>query len=136
MTNQEGSGTRILVIDDELEIRETLQIILNAEGYEVTAVADGRTALAAATRERFEVATIDLRMPGMSGRDTLAALRKQAPEIAVVVVSGYVTSAEADACLALGAVSILRKPFTLDRLLEVLHQARSRSRPAPGIPQS
>ena len=91
---------------------------------------DGAAAVRAVRSGRFALATMDLRMPGMTGRQTLALLRQLAPEIAVVVVSGYVTPAESNACLALGAVAIVHKPFEVESLLRVLRRAREEPHPS------
>jgi CheY-like chemotaxis protein len=114
---------RVLVVDDEPDVREMLEAVLGGEGYQVTTVPDGETALAAARSTRFDLATMDLRMPGMSGREALAALREIDPQLPVLVISGYATPEEATACLALGAIAVVSKPFGVASLLERIDRA-------------
>ena len=76
---------RVLVVDDEQDVRDLLTCMLSSEGYEVTTAADGAQALPAATAGSFDVATVDLRMPGLNGRETLAALHRLAPGMPVTV---------------------------------------------------
>lgn len=124
----EGSRPRVLVVDDEEDVREMMASILSDVGYVVTTVADGAAALAAVKRDPFALATLDLRMPGMSGRETLVGLRAIAPDMPVVVVSGHVTPAEAQACVAHGAFAIVRKPFSLKVLLATVERAEAQRR--------
>jgi CheY-like chemotaxis protein len=127
-----GRLPRLLVVDDEQDVREMMCAVLSSQGYEVTSVENGASALAAAQAERFDLATLDLRMPGLSGRETLAALRQVSPRTAAVVVSGYVTQSEAQACRALGAFAVVSKPFNVDALVRILELAREeRERAAP-----
>lgn len=127
-----GRFPRLLVVDDEQDVREMMGAVLSSQGYEVTAVANGAAALVAAKAEQFELATLDLRMPGLSGRETLAALRRVSPRTAAIIVSGYVTHSEAQACLALGAFAVVSKPFNVDTLVRILELAREeRGRAAP-----
>jgi CheY-like chemotaxis protein len=121
-----GSRGRVLVVDDEEDMREMMSLVLRVEGYDVVAVPDGASALRAVRAARFEAATLDLRMPGMDGIETLKELRRLFPDAAVVVVSGYVTPAEADACLALGAFAIVHKPFSVEELVDAIARAQER----------
>ncbi|HVI74557.1 MAG TPA: response regulator [Anaeromyxobacteraceae bacterium] len=119
---------RALVVDDEEDVREMVAIALRTEGYSVTAVRDGATAVRTVRTAPFDVVTLDFRMPGMGGLETLSELKKTAPRLPVIIVSGYVASAEVRTCHALGAFAVIRKPFELEDLLAVLHRAR-----APGM---
>jgi CheY-like chemotaxis protein len=121
-----GGRARILVVDDEPDVREMMCTVLAAEGYEVVAVEDGLQALSAAQRTRFDLVTMDLRMPGMGGRETLSRLRALDPVIQVLVVSGYATPEDSEACIALGAHAVVRKPLDLPRLLGFVEHALAR----------
>jgi CheY-like chemotaxis protein len=127
-----GGRARILVVDDEPDVREMMCAVLADEGYQVVAVEGGLQALLAAQRTRFDLATMDLRMPGMGGREALRELRALDPEIQVLVVSGYATPEESEACMALGAYAVVRKPVDLDRLLALVEHALARRRAACG----
>jgi CheY-like chemotaxis protein len=123
---------RILVVDDEPDVREMLRVVLSTEGYEVVAVEGGLEALSAAHGSRFDLVTMDLRMPEMGGREVLGQLRALDPDIPVLVVSGFTTPEESAACLALGAVAVVRKPLDLVRLLALVEHALARRRAACG----
>jgi CheY-like chemotaxis protein len=113
----------VLVVDDEDDVREVIGEVLREDGYDVCSVANGADALAMATQTHFDAVTMDLRMPGMTGRETLEALRKLAPSVPVVVVSGYATRDDTKACRCLGAFEVLQKPFDVERLLAVVQAA-------------
>lgn len=112
------SAGRVLVVDDEADLREVIGEVLGAAGYEVTTAASGAEALSLLDSRRFDVVTMDLRMPGLSGRETLEKMRRVAPEVVPVVVSGYATPDDRRAVAALGAYDVVAKPFDIDRLLQ------------------
>ncbi|APR84094.1 sigma-54 dependent DNA-binding response regulator [Minicystis rosea] len=120
---------RILVIDDEPDIRETLDMVLALAGYEVSTAASGISAIERMKTEHFDLVITDLRMPGLSGIDTVEALRKLDPGLAVIVVSGYASEDATARCLAQGALCVMNKPFQLDELLQVVKDALP---PPPG----
>jgi len=78
---------KILVIDDEPDIREILVRYLSTSGYDVVAAADGQEALVLAEVEDFALALVDFRMPGMSGLELLAELKRLDPEMPVVLIT-------------------------------------------------
>lgn len=114
---------RILVVDDEEDVRHVIRDLLAAEGHEVTTAATGGEAVRLARTRRFDVVTMDLRMPGMSGRDALAELHRTDPELVSVVVSGYATPLDSAAVRQLGAYEIVAKPFDIDHLIRVVDSA-------------
>lgn len=114
---------RILVIDDEVDIREALDALLSSVGYVVSTAESGVAAVERAEREPFDLAITDLRMPGLSGVDTVVALRRIKPGLAVIVVSGYVSDESALRCCEEGATRIVSKPFDLDDLLHAVEVA-------------
>ncbi len=114
---------RILVIDDEPDIRETLDMFLSSLGYEVSTAESGHTAVEQVQREAFDLVITDIRMPGMSGVDVMAALRRINPGLPVIVVSGYISEESGLRCSEAGAVGIIGKPFRLDDLLHVVQVA-------------
>lgn len=115
--------TRILVVDDEEDIRAALIDFFQIVGYEVTAVAGGMEAIEEVRQQRFDVVVTDLRMPGLDGLATLAALRGLDERLQFIIATGYATPAIEAECLAAGAAHVIRKPFELDeiqRVVEVL----------------
>ncbi len=121
---------RVLVVDDEADVREVLAQVFREAGLEAVTAADGATALALAQGAAFDVVTMDLRMPGLSGLETLAALRGLGTDARVVVVSGWLAKADVRACRALGAFDVVAKPFDLDQLVAVVREAAAA---APGL---
>lgn len=111
---------RILVIDDEPDLREALDMALALAGYEVYTAGSGATAIECAKSERFDLAITDLRMPGLSGADTLAALKEIDPTLAVIVLSGYASEEATQTLYERGALRVMSKPFQLDELLQTV----------------
>jgi DNA-binding NtrC family response regulator len=118
----------VLVVDDEESIRLGCEQTLAAEGHRVRTAADGKTALALAREEAFDVAILDLRMPGLGGLEVLAALRRDSPETEIIVVTGYATIESAVEAMRRGAYDYLAKPFGPDLLVAVVTRAFERRR--------
>ncbi len=117
--NARASGPyRVLVVDDEVMVRDVVCRMLEEVGYTVAPAADGPAALDLVRAGRFDAVILDLTMPGMSGREVLAALYALAPALPVIVCSGH----ERDRAHDLGA-GFLSKPFHFDDLLAVLEAA-------------
>lgn len=118
---------RILVVDDERAIRNTLQEVLEDEGYAVETAEDGASAIAAFERRRSDLVLCDIKMPGMDGTELLAHLLEIAP-VPVVMISGHGTIETAVECIREGAYDYIEKPLDLNRLLLSVRQALDRSR--------
>lgn len=108
---------RLLVVDDDEEITSTFKAILSSEGYDVSTARDGAEALALARAERFDLALLDLLLPGMDGWTVLQQLREVAPATRVVVLCADVDPAGEIEALRLGAVAVVLKPPDISRLL-------------------
>jgi CheY-like chemotaxis protein len=117
---------KILVVDDEPVIRESIAELLEAEGYRVAALARADEALAALRRERAALVLVDLVMPAMTGADLVQAVRADPAlnSVRVVVMTAAMPS-PADANLA--ADGVLRKPFELEDLLDTVARHCSRA---------
>ncbi len=120
---------RVLVVDDEPQIRRALGINLRARGYEVDLAESGEEALELAARRHPDVVVLDLGLPGIGGVEVIAGLRGWS-QVPVIVLS--VRDAEADKVAALdaGADDYVSKPFGMDELLARLRAALRRSAPA------
>jgi NtrC-family two-component system response regulator AlgB len=116
------AGLRVLVIDDEKNIRATLALCLESAGCSVTAAASSAVALAALERERFEIAFLDLRLADESGMDLLPKLLAVRPDLAVVVITAYATIETAVEAMRRGARDYLPKPFTPAQIRHVVEQ--------------
>ena len=113
-------GLRVLVVDDEPDIRQGLRKLLGTSGATVEAAADGQEALERLEREPFDLVLTDLMMPRRSGAELLADIGARWPEIAVLVFTGYGTIQTAVACLQGGAAHFITKPFDNEEVLRIV----------------
>ena len=121
--------SRILVIDDEAGIRDSLRMTLEYAGYEFVGAATGQEGLALAERDAPDVVLLDIKMPGMDGMDVLTRLRAMSELIPVVMISGHGTTSTAVEAIKRGAVDFLDKPFeSTDRLLVTIANALEHGR--------
>jgi NtrC-family two-component system response regulator AlgB len=110
----------ILVIDDETSLRRTLRTTLESMGHTVAEAANGDQALTVLRGQRFDFALLDLRLGRDSGMDLLSMLRRESPDLAVVVMTAYATVSSAVEAMRRGAFDYLPKPFTPDELRVLL----------------
>ena len=115
--------SRILVIDDEAAIRDSLRMTLEYEGYEFIGAATGQEGLALAEREAPDLVLLDVKMPGMDGIEVLERLRHMNEALPVVVVSGHGTISTAVEATKKGAFDFIEKPFASERVLVSLRNA-------------
>jgi DNA-binding NtrC family response regulator len=108
--------TRILVVDDEEIVRESLGGWLEKDGYTVDRAEDGPSALTKIKSERWSILIVDLKMPGMDGLQVLEEAKKLQPDLAVVIMTAYATVDTAVAAMKLGAYDYLVKPFDPEEL--------------------
>ncbi len=118
---------RILIVDDEKRQRDILQMILESEGYETTAAANGRHALQAVANEAFDVVLTDLKMPDLTGIDVLQELMKSQPSSCVILMTAHGSIDTAVEAMRKGAFDYLTKPLEKDELLMVLRRALERT---------
>ncbi len=117
------ASARILVVDDDPGVREYLEDFLGRRSYRVFTAASGEEALRTLSKTQPDLVTLDIAMPGMSGVETLRELRKQAPAVPVIVISGHGPARNIAEWRRLGATNFLRKPFTNEQLELVIRQA-------------
>ncbi len=111
---------RLLIVEDELPLAETLRDFLEEKGHEVLLAANGQEGLRVVLEEELDAAFLDVVLPKLSGLGLLERLKQLGRSLPVVAMSGQASEEEARACLRLGAVDYLSKPFSLDRLGLVL----------------
>lgn len=118
---------RILIVDDESEIREVISEYLEALGNHVDAFARGRQAIEQVGQEilPYDVAIVDWTMPGISGRDVVQAIQKGSPTTRIIVATGQLDLTAASG-LNLQEMAVLRKPFTLRSLSGTLSEVMER----------
>jgi two-component system KDP operon response regulator KdpE len=121
---------RILVVDDEPQIRRALAVNLRARGYDVDLAASGEEGLRSASAHHPDLVLLDLGLPGIDGSDVVRGLRGWT-EVPIIVLSVRDTEAEKVAALDAGADDYVTKPFGMDELLARLRAALRRHQPAP-----
>jgi two-component system KDP operon response regulator KdpE len=122
--------TRVLVVDDEPQIRRALDINLRARGYDVDLAPDGERALDVAAKAHPDVVVLDLGLPGIDGVDVIRGLRGWS-QVPIVVLSVRESEGDKVAALDAGADDYVTKPFGIDELLARLRAALRRAMPGP-----
>jgi CheY-like chemotaxis protein len=116
---------KILVVDDSEEVREVLRELLTSQGHKVVTCADGESGLAALETERFDLAMVDLGLPGISGLEVATQLKHRFPDTTAVVMTGYFDRMDSDGPRVKGVDFVLMKPFSLDQLRLLIQNAYS-----------
>ncbi len=131
-----GRSGRILIVDDEENMRHMLSVMLHKEGYEVAAVPDGQAALDTLADGKFDAVLCDIRMPRMDGLSFLKEFRARALSPGVIMMSAYGTYDQAVEALRLGADDYISKPFRSTEILLVLEKlhGRKKKEQAAGVP--
>jgi two-component system nitrogen regulation response regulator NtrX len=118
----------VLVVDDEADIRSSLRMILEYEGYDLVEAGSGEDGLDAVDRAHPDVVLLDVKMARMDGLEVLARVKQKDPALPVVVVSGHGSIQTAVEATRLGAFDFMEKPLERERVLLVLRNALERSR--------
>ena len=118
---------KVLIVDDERSIRNTLKEILEFEGHEVTLAQDGKEGLETALNNSFEVIFCDIKMPGMDGVEVLDKIIEAGIDTSVVMISGHGSIDTAVDCIKKGAFDFIQKPLDLNRILITLKNATDKT---------
>lgn len=113
--------TKILIADDEEDVRLMLKQKLTNAGYEVVSVNSGADAVVAATTDQFDLLIVDMLMPEMDGIKTIKVLRKVTPDLPIIGLTGYVGYGYMSQAQALGVIT-LPKPVAISELLRLVKQ--------------
>lgn len=116
---------KILVVDDEKSICQSLQAILTDEGYRVVVAESGEEAIRLVEEEDPQLVLLDIWLPGMDGLETLTAIKKINPEMIVIMMSGHGTIETAVKATKLGAFDFVEKPLSLDKIIILVKNAIS-----------
>jgi Response regulator containing CheY-like receiver, AAA-type ATPase, and DNA-binding domains len=114
---------KILIVDDELNMRLVLSAMLKKEGYEVASASDGREALQILKSSKIAAVVTDLKMPDIDGMELLSRISEKYPEVPVIMITAHGTVATAVEALKKGALDYITKPFDLDELKNVISKA-------------
>ena len=118
---------KILVADDELSMRQFLEILLKKEGHEVICAADGEEALSRFQAEPCDLLVSDIKMPKMDGLELLQKIKEHNPNMAVVMITAYASPEDAIAAMKAGAYDYLTKPFKLEEIKAVIRNALAKT---------
>lgn len=118
---------KILIVDDERSIRNTMKEILEYEGHDIILAEDGAKALDAIRAGAFDVVFCDIKMPGIDGIEVLEKIAELQPDIPVIMISGHGNIDTAVECIKKGAYDFIEKPLDLNRILITLRNATDRS---------
>lgn len=119
-------GRRIVVVDDEAHVRQTLRIMLESEGYVLELFESAEAFFERLPKGGIDLALLDVRMPGLDGLSSLQKLRDQGRDLPVIMMSGNATLAEAVRAMSLGAIDFLEKPLSQERTLITVRNAIER----------
>jgi two-component system NtrC family response regulator len=114
---------KLLIVDDEEKFLTSIAERLRLRGIDVTTATNGPDALEIAHSQKFDLALLDLKMPGMDGKQVLERLKTEHKYIEVVILTGHGSVDSAVDCTKLGAFGYLPKPYELDKLVQVLQSA-------------
>ena len=126
--NASASLGSVLIIDDEVEIRESLETLLQMEGYLVASAGSGREGLAQIGERTFDVVLLDLALPDKNGMDVLGEIRLLNSEQAVIMITAYGTVENAVRAMQSGATNFIQKPWDNEKLLADVRAAIARTR--------
>jgi two-component system, OmpR family, response regulator len=117
---------RILLVDDEVTFTSNMSRILSRRGYDVTAVNDGESAIKTIESEEYDVAILDLKMPGMDGMATLKLMKMKRPLLEVIILTGHGSVESGIQGMHLGAFDYATKPIQIAELQEKINEALER----------
>jgi len=118
-----GNTIKILLVDDEIKFLKAVADRLAIKGFDVATADTGERAIQAAQQGGFDVAVLDLQMPGMDGTQVLKMLKENHKFIEIIMLTGHATVDSAVECTKLGAFKFLEKPYDFDKLVEALKEA-------------
>jgi DNA-binding NtrC family response regulator len=114
---------KLLIVDDEVQFLDSIAQRLEMRDFDVTKASRGAEALEIVKQEKFDLALVDLKMPGIAGKELLEILKREHAYLEVVILTGHGSLESAVECTKLGAFGYLPKPYELDELIEVLKNA-------------
>ena len=114
---------RLLIVDDEVKFLDSIAKRLELRDFEVTKATNGKDAIKIARKEKFDLALIDLKMPGIDGKQVLEILKKEHKFIEAIILTGHGSLDSAVECTKLGAFGYLPKPYEFDQLIDKLKEA-------------
>jgi len=121
-----GEKARILIVDDDENIRKVLTTILEDEGYIVEAVENGKRAIEKTKRNFYNLVLIDIRLPDMEGIELLTKMKDTVPKTRKIIITGYPTLQNAIEAVNKGADAYILKPFDMESVLQTIRDQRKK----------
>ena len=124
---------KVLIVDDDAELRSTLSEILKGAGYHIDEASSGKEAIEKIVSKDFDIALLDLMMPKMNGIETLTELKKITPKTKVIMITAFATVENAVDAIKKGASDYISKPFRIEELLTTIRRVIEEGRFEEGI---
>jgi DNA-binding NtrC family response regulator len=128
LNGTQSSMGSVLIIDDEAAIRESLETLLEMEGYAVESADSGELGLARIGERNFDLVLLDLALPDRNGMELLAEIHNQDPQLSIIMITAYGTVENAVRAMQVGAANFIQKPWDNEKLLADVHAAIARHR--------
>ena len=119
---------KVLIVDDQISVIESFKEILKIKDYEVTGFESGHDAIASITKDKYDIAFVDLRMPEMDGIEVLKGIKEKDKNIEVIIVTAYASEESFANAITLGAMEYLRKPFLMGEVYALADRALRKRR--------
>lgn len=119
---EEGGQPTVLVVDDDENLQEMFKLFLKKAGFSRIIVGNGKDAIAALKKQKFDFCFLDLVLPDITGDEIYKEAKHIDPELPIVIITGYPDSEMLDNILKMGPVTVLKKPLVVDQLNQVLKQ--------------
>ncbi len=123
-----AEGAKILIIDDEAGIRDSLETLLTLEGFHVESAPEGRSGMDQLASSEYDLLLLDLSLPGESGMDLLPRIKQLRPDLPVIMITAYGTVGNVVEALRNGADNFVQKPWDNEKLLADIRTAIARQR--------
>jgi signal transduction histidine kinase/ActR/RegA family two-component response regulator len=128
-----GAGSRVILVEDQADARETLALLLQSEGHSVVAVGSGEEALQKIAGGSLDIAIVDIGMPGLSGYDVARDVRISGEPMWLIALTGYGQSADVEAAMAAGFNAHMVKPVDPEKLFSILREFARKGPPDPTV---
>ena len=119
----EKKKIKLMLVDDEKDFLDSLARRLGKRDFDIRTATEGKQAISLAKKEKFDVAILDMKMPGMDGMELLGILKKKHKYLEILILTGYGGVDSAVEATKLGAYAYLEKPYEFDQLLETIKNA-------------
>jgi DNA-binding NtrC family response regulator len=122
----EGTGPRVLLVDDEEKFLEVLSQRLGTRGIDAETSTSGEEALVKIKNKNFDAIVLDVMMPGIGGIETLKRIRKEYPELQIIMLTGQGTVNKAVEAMKEGAIEFMEKPADINKLMDKISEAKEK----------